>query len=128
MGIIRPLARNNRVLNTIVSNMEADVQFNDTSETFVKECEDKLINNIKMMRAGNTAKSEATPVVMHTTVMPPERNQSSPHVATDSRKRETSPELTKAQEMMTELSNKPWLNNQRPWRNKHKLIRKLLTT
>ena len=51
MGIIRPLTRNNGVLNTIVSNMEADVEVNDPSETFVKECDDKLINNIKMMRA-----------------------------------------------------------------------------
>ena len=64
MGIIRPLARNNRVLNTMVSIMEADVEFNDPSDTFVKDCEDKLTNNIKMMRAGNTAKSEAAPAAM----------------------------------------------------------------
>ena len=79
MGIIRPLTRNNGVLNTIVSNMEADVEVNDPSETFVKECDDKLINNIKMMRAGNTTKSETTLVVMHASVSPQESNQSPSH-------------------------------------------------
>ena len=47
MGIIRPLTRHNRILNTLVSNMEAHVEFNGPSDTCVKECEDKLINNIK---------------------------------------------------------------------------------
>ena len=104
-GIIRPLTRDNRVLNTIVSNLEAYVEFNDPSDTCVKGCEDKLINHIKMLRAGNITKSETTPVVMHVTVMPSEKNQLSPQVATTPQTGETSPELTKVQGMNTEHSN-----------------------
>ena len=48
----------NRVLNTVVSNMEAEAEFNDPTEKYVKTCDDKIINHIKMMRAGNVIKPE----------------------------------------------------------------------
>ena len=56
IGIMRPLTRTNRALNTAVSNMEAEVQFNDPSDLFVKTCADKSIMYIKMMKAGHVAK------------------------------------------------------------------------
>ena len=75
MGIIRPLTRNNRVLDTIVSNMEADSQYNDPPEMYGKECEDKIILHLKAMRAGSAPKSESTTTVMQVLGMPSDRNQ-----------------------------------------------------
>ena len=58
MGILRPLTNSNRVLNTIVANMEAEIEYNDPSDVFVRGWEERLINNIKMMRAGHCGKTK----------------------------------------------------------------------
>ena len=60
MGILRPLTNSNRVINTIVQYMEAEIEYNDPSDGFVRGWEERLINNIKMMRAGHCGKRNDT--------------------------------------------------------------------
>ena len=104
MGIVKPLSNSNRVLNTIISLMEADSQYNDPSDKFVMDCEDKIISQIKAMRAGNAPKNEAPPVVMHVTGMSSDRDQLKPPVPSDVPAQETPHDMAKVQGMLTEMS------------------------
>ena len=72
VGIFRPLTNTNKVLNTLLANMEADIGYHDPTHDFVRSWEDRIINNIKMMRAGHGGKSDMTPTVMQAVVTPPE--------------------------------------------------------
>ena len=104
MGIVRPLTSSNRVLNTIISLMEADSQYNDPSDKFVMDCEDKIISQIKAMRAGNAPKNEAPPVVMRVTGMSSDRDQLKPPVPLGVPAQETPHGMAKVQGILTEMS------------------------
>ena len=104
MEIIRPLTKNNRVLNTIVANMEADGEYNDPTLAFVKACEDKLISQIKMMRVGNATKGDQGAIVMQACVAAPEGAKLLPREESPPRNRESLPEMSNVTEPMTKLS------------------------
>ena len=51
LGMVRPLTTQCGVLHTIISLIEADPRFNEPTEDFVMESEDRIVNHIRMMRS-----------------------------------------------------------------------------
>ena len=72
VGIFRPLTNTNKVLNTLLANMDADTGYHDPTHEFVRSWEERIVYNIKMMRAGHCGESETTPTVMQAAVTSPE--------------------------------------------------------
>merc|ERR1712113_567348 len=84
--------------------MEADSQYNDPSDQFVTDCEDKIISQIKAMRAGNAPKNETTPIVMHLTGMSSDKEQLKPSTPPDVPAQEAPHDMAKVQGILTEMS------------------------
>ena len=76
------------------------MQFNDPSETLVRTCEDKIIMNIKLMRAGSVAKSGVTPTVMQTMVEPAENSKQATGTQSNSQFCAATPELAEVKGLM----------------------------
>ena len=68
------------------------------------DCEDKIISQLKAMRAGNVPKNEPTTTVNQVSATPSDRNQLKPHVTFEPQTQETPSEFVKVQDLITEMS------------------------